>query len=300
MSNNNIEFNKFKYEFTNRIKSALDKTFASNNNTIGIIEPMKYSSLSKSKYIRSLLVYATGSALDIKPNLLDQPALAIELIHTYSLIHDDLPCMDDDDMRRGSPSCHVAYSESSAILAGDALQSLAFQILSEKKYKDISEIIYLKWINYLSKKIGYEGIAGGQYLDLSINNTSAELEHLNHIYSLKTSSLIKACIMMPVMLKDNLKSSDSLKFEEFGHTLGISFQIKDDLLGYTSSSKVLGKTQNKDELRNQPNYVNLLGLDSTVNKLENNKVHINKIMCDLKIEGSVLHEISNYIFNRDF
>ena len=102
------------------------------------------------------------------------------------------------------------------------------------------------------------------------------------------------------MLKDNLKPSDSLKFEEFGHILGISFQIKDDLLGYTSSSKVLGKTQNKDELRNQPNYVNLLGLDSTVNKLENNKIHINKIMSDLKIESSVLHEISNYIFNRDF
>jgi len=300
MSNNNIEFNKFKYEFTNRIKSALDKTFASNNNAIGIIEPMKYSSLSKSKYIRSLLVYATGSALDIKPNLLDQPALAIELIHTYSLIHDDLPCMDDDDIRRGSPSCHVAFSESSAILAGDALQSLAFEILSEKKCKDVSEKIYLKWINYLSKSIGYKGVAGGQYLDLSINNTSAELEYLNHIYSLKTSSLIKACIMMPVMLKDNLKPSDSLKFEEFGHILGISFQIKDDLLGYTSSSKVLGKTQNKDELRNQPNYVNLLGLDSTVNKLENNKIHINKIMRDLKIEGSVLHEISNYIFNRDF
>ena len=139
-----------------------------------------------------------------------------------------------------------------------------------------------------------------EYLDLSINNKSAELEYLNHIYSLKTSSLIKACIMMPVMLKNDLKLSDSLKFEEFGHILGISFQIKDDLLGYTSSSKVLGKTQNKDELRNQPNYVNLLGLDSTVNKLENNKIHINKIMSDLKIESSVLHEISNYIFNRDF
>lgn len=297
---NNREFSKFQHEFTNRIKSSLDKTFTSNENAIGIIEPMRYSSLSKSKYIRSLLVYATGSALEIKPNLLDQPALAIELIHTYSLIHDDLPCMDDDDIRRGSPSCHVAYSESSAILAGDALQSLAFQILSEKKYKDISEVIYLKWINYLSRSIGHEGIAGGQYLDLSINNKSAELEYLNHIYSLKTSSLIKACIMMPVMLKNDLKLSDSLKFEEFGHILGISFQIKDDLLGYTSSSKVLGKTQNKDELRNQPNYVNLLGLDSTVNKLENNKIHINKIMSDLKIEGSFLHEISNYIFNRDF
>jgi farnesyl diphosphate synthase len=300
MSNNNIEFTEFKQEFTSRIKSALDKTFALNKNSIGIIEPMKYSSLSKSKYIRSLLVYATGLALGIKPKLLDQPALAIELIHTYSLIHDDLPCMDDDDIRRGSPSCHIAFSESSAILAGDALQSLAFQILSEKNYKEISAIIYLKWINYLSRAIGYEGIAGGQYLDLSINNKSAQLEYLNHIYSLKTSSLIKACIMMPVTLEDNLKSADYLKFEEFGHILGISFQIKDDLLGYTSSSKVLGKTQNKDELRNQPNYVNLLGLDSTVNKLENNKIHINKIIRDLKIEDSALHEISNYIFNRDF
>ena len=104
MSNDNIGFNEFKHEFTNRIKRALDQTFASNKNTPEIIEPMKYSSLSKSKYIRSLLVYATGKALDIKPNLLDQPALAIELIHTYSLIHDDLPCMDDDDIRRGSPS----------------------------------------------------------------------------------------------------------------------------------------------------------------------------------------------------
>tara|TARA_B110000240_G_scaffold9875_1_gene10584 strand:+ start:2473 stop:3375 length:903 start_codon:yes stop_codon:yes gene_type:complete len=300
MSNNNIEFTEFKQEFTSRIKSALDKTFALNKNSIGIIEPMKYSSLSKSKYIRSLLVYATGLALGIKPKLLDQPALAIELIHTYSLIHDDLPCMDDDDIRRGSPSCHIAFSESSAILAGDALQSLAFQILSEKNFKEISAIIYLKWINYLSRAIGYEGIAGGQYLDLSINNKSAQLEYLNHIYSLKTSSLIKACIMMPVTLEDNLKSADYLKFEEFGHILGISFQIKDDLLGYTSSSKVLGKTQNKDELRNQPNYVNLLGLDSTVNKLENNKIHINKIIRDLKIEDSALHEISNYIFNRDF
>ncbi len=300
MSNDNIGFNEFKHEFTNRIKRALDQTFASNKNTPEIIEPMKYSSLSKSKYIRSLLVYATGKALDIKPNLLDQPALAIELIHTYSLIHDDLPCMDDDDIRRGSPSCHVAYSESSAILAGDALQSLAFQILSEKKYKDISEAVYLKWINYLSRSIGCEGIAEGQYLDLSINNKSTELEYLNHIYSLKTSSLIKACIMMPAMLQKNLKSSELLKLEELGDILGISFQIKDDLLGYTSSSKVLGKTQNKDEIRNQPNYVHLLGLDLTVNKLEKNKIYIDKIMCDLNIENSSLHEISNYIFNRKF
>jgi|TARA_B110000240_G_scaffold62226_1_gene70862 farnesyl diphosphate synthase len=300
MSNDNIEFNEFKHEFTSRIKRALDKTFASNKNTPEIIEPMKYSSLSKSKYIRSLLVYATGEALDIKPSLLDQPALAIELIHTYSLIHDDLPCMDDDDIRRGSPSCHIAYSESSAILAGDALQSLAFQILSEKKYKDISEAVYLKWINYLSRSIGYEGIAEGQYLDLSINNKSTELEYLDHIYSLKTSSLIKACIMIPAMLQENLKPSELLKLEELGDILGISFQIKDDLLGYTSSSKVLGKTQNKDEIRNQPNYVNLLGLDSTVDKLEKNKIYIDKIICDLSIENSSLHEISNYIFNRKF
>lgn len=300
MSNDNSEFSKFKKKFTLRIRDELEKKFILNNDSNKILESMKYSSLNGSKYIRSLLAYATGSALNINPKFIDQPAIAIELIHTYSLIHDDLPCMDDDDIRRGLPSCHIKFSESTAILAGDALQSMAFEILSTNNYDEINDKVRLDWINYLSRSIGYNGIAGGQFLDLSINNTSTDLDVLNHIYDLKTSSLIKACIVMPAMLKIDLGDQIFKKFEEFGRILGISFQIKDDLLGYTMSSEVLGKTQNKDELRNQPNYVNILGVDNTKKKLENNKNCINELLIDMKIEKSMLFEISNYIFNRNF
>ena len=139
MSNKYLEFSEFKEKFTLRIQNNLEDIFNSyGESSLGLIEPMRYSTLNGSKFIRSLLVYSTGAALKISPKLLDQVAIAIELIHTYTLIHDDLPCMDDDDVRRGSPSCHVAFSESSAILAGDALQSLAFEVLSKKMDNDIS------------------------------------------------------------------------------------------------------------------------------------------------------------------
>tara|TARA_B100001996_G_scaffold364586_1_gene333726 strand:+ start:95 stop:997 length:903 start_codon:yes stop_codon:yes gene_type:complete len=300
MSDENTEFIEFKNKFTSRIQNNLLETFnAYGEDSCDLLEPMKYSSLNGSKFIRPLLVYAAGSTLNIDSKLLDQPALAIELIHTYTLIHDDLPCMDDDDIRRGAPSCHIAFNESSAVLAGDALQSLAFEILSNKKYEQISHETYLNWTNYLSKSIGILGVAGGQYLDLSINDKSVELNELEKIYSLKTGNLIAPCIMLPFMLDNNCNASFE-KLRIFGLLLGVSFQIKDDLLGYTSSSEILGKTKNKDELRNQPNYVSLLGVDKTIKKLKENKKLTNKILEDLGFKNSILFEISNYIFNREF
>ena len=300
MSNKKKEFSEFKNLHTLKINNNLQDIFeVYGKESCGLVEPMKYSSLNGSKFIRSLLVYATGSALKINSKLLEQPALAIELIHTYTLIHDDLPCMDDDDIRRGSPSCHIAFNESSAILAGDALQSLAFEILSNKKYDEISHKTHLNWINYLSSSIGLNGVAGGQYLDLSINNKNVDLSQLKKIYYLKTSNLIAPCIMLPYMLDENYPADfDALLL--FGLTLGLSFQIKDDLLGYTSSSDILGKTKNKDELRNQPNYVNLLGIDETVKLLEENKELMNKILEDMGFKNTVLHDISDYIFDRKF
>ena len=300
MSNKKQEFLEFKDTYTLKIQNNLQDIFALyGKDSCGLIEPMKYSSLNGSKFIRSLLVYATGSILNIDSKLLEQPAIAIELIHTYTLIHDDLPCMDDDDIRRGSPSCHIAFNESSAVLAGDALQSLAFEILSNKKYGEISHKTYLNWINYLSSSIGLNGVAGGQYLDLSINNKNVDLSQLKKIYYLKTSNLIAPCIMLPYMLYENYPADfDALLL--FGLTLGLSFQIKDDLLGYTSSSGILGKTKNKDELRNQPNYVNLLGIDETVKLLDENKELMNKILENMGFKNTMLHEISHYIFDRKF
>ena len=139
MSNEKSGLEKFKHNYTSRVQKKIEEVFNFyGKNSCGLIEPMKYSSLNGGKYIRSLLVYATGATLGINEEFLDQPAIAIELTHAYTLIHDDLPCMDDDEIRRGAPSCHIAFNESSAILAGDALQSLAFQILSQKKYSQIS------------------------------------------------------------------------------------------------------------------------------------------------------------------
>ena len=300
MSNKKQEFLEFKDTYTLKIQNNLQDIFALyGKDSCGLIEPMKYSSLNGSKFIRSLLVYATGSILNIDSKLLEQPAIAIELIHTYTLIHDDLPCMDDDDIRRGSPSCHIAFNESSAVLAGDALQSLAFEILSNKKYDEISHKTHLNWINYLSSSIGLNGVAGGQYLDLSINNKNVDLSQLKKIYYLKTSNLIAPCIILPYMLDENYPADfDALLL--FGLTLGLSFQIKDDLLGYTSSSGILGKTKNKDELRNQPNYVNLLGIDETVKLLDENKELMNKILENMGFKNTMLHEVSNYIFDRKF
>ena len=302
MSNKHLEFSKFKEEFTLRIQNNLKDIFNSyGKSSFGLIEPMRYSTLNGSKFIRSLLVYSTGAALKISPKLLDQVAIAIELIHTYTLIHDDLPCMDDDDVRRGSPSCHVAFSESSAILAGDALQSLAFEVLSKKMDNDISPEISLNWVNYLASTIGLRGVAGGQYLDLLINGKNVQIDRLEKIYDLKTAHLIKPCIMLPLMISRFSKDKNTYEnFQKFGTLLGISFQIKDDLLGYTSSSEVLGKTKNKDEIRNQPNFVNILGVEETKNILKENKESMRKILINNNFKNSYLSDITNYIFERKF
>jgi len=299
MNSSNKDFSQFQKKFTERINLQLKSIFTKKERNNGIIQPMKYSSVSDSKFIRSLLVYSTGDAFNVNPELLDKPALAIELIHTYSLIHDDLPCMDDDDIRRGKPSCHIKFGESSAVLAGDALQSIAFEILSDKENIDLPDKIQLSWINYLAKSIGYKGIAEGQFLDLSINNKIIDIKQLDEIYSLKTSSLIKPCLIMPAMIANQADSIIIQKLEVLGNLLGISFQIKDDLLGYTSSTEIIGKTKNQDELRNQPNYVNILGVEKTKQKLSKNKEQVESLLNEINLRNTMLYEISNYIFTRN-
>ena len=185
------------------------------------------------------------------------------------------------------------------MLAGDALQSIAFEILSDKENIDLPDKIQLSWINYLAKSIGYKGIAEGQFLDLSINNKIIDIKQLDEIYSLKTSSLIKPCLIMPAMIANQADSILIQKLEVLGNLLGISFQIKDDLLGYTSSTEIIGKTKNKDELRNQPNYVNILGVEKTKQKLSKNKEQVESLLNEINLRNTMLYEISNYIFTRN-
>ncbi len=301
MKNKNTNFYGFKNKYSLHIQNNINKTFDQYSGAYAsdLVKAMKYPFLSGGKFVRSLLVYATGSALNIDLKLLDQPALAIELIHTYSLIHDDLPSMDNDNIRRGAPSCHIAYSESTAILAGDALQTLAFKILSEKNFMEISEKQQLLWLSYLCDAIGINGIAGGQFHDLKINNKITTVDELEKIYALKTSSLITSCIILPYIL-DRSYPKNIKKLSHLGRILGLAFQVKDDLLGYTRSTKILGKTKNKDELRNQPNYVKLSGVKGTIKKLIEYKASVNEILEDMSLKNSMLEEISNYIFDREF
>ncbi|HAC34209.1 MAG TPA: geranyl transferase [Gammaproteobacteria bacterium] len=221
-------------------------------------EAMAYSLLGGGKRVRATLVYASAQLLGLQRETVDTTAAAVEIIHAYSLIHDDLPAMDDDDLRRGKPSCHRAFDEATAILAGDALQSLAFELLAQP-----SELLHpgqqTAMIAKLAQAIGQQGMAAGQMIDLAANSTEMNLQNLETMHSLKTGALINACCSMPaVVAAADDKTTASL--DAFSNALGLCFQIVDDILDVTASTDQLGKPCRSDEARSMPTYVTLLGL----------------------------------------
>ena len=294
------KFSNFKKSCIARIKKNIAHSLNKKCFNPGLYTPMKYVMLPGGKFLRGLLVYAVGKTLKVNLPLLDQPATAIELIHTYTLIHDDLPSMDNDNLRRGKPSCHIKFDEATAILTGDALQSLAFEVISERKYKKINTSTYVKWTNYLAKCLGPKGLAAGQYMDLSINKKNVHISTLNKIYNMKTVMLIDACVMLPIMLAKNLSKNQKKIFMDFSRIFGMSFQIKDDLLGYTTSTSILGKTKMNDNEREQPNYIELYGVDKTSKILKENKNHIINILDELPYDTYYLGHMVNTIFSRKY
>lgn len=223
-----------------------------------VVEAMRYSLLSGGKRIRPLLLgefYKLFSGSDCGYEYF---ALAVEMIHTYSLIHDDLPCMDNDDMRRGKPSCHKAYGEATALLAGDALLTDAFYVASLTD--GIPSDRVRKAIGMLSYYAGYRGMIGGQVIDLAYENNSATAEILEKIDRLKTGALIKASVMIGAYLA-GAGEDDIKKCEEYADALGIAFQITDDILDVTSDAETLGKPVGSDEKNGKSTYVSLLGID---------------------------------------
>lgn len=212
-------------------------------------EAMRYAVLGGGKRIRPLLVYAAAELTEGAIEQADNRAAAVELIHAYSLVHDDLPCMDDDDLRRGKPSCHVRFDEATALLAGDALQSLAFQILPD-----------LQSVKCLAEAAGSKGMAGGQAIDLeSVQQTltPAELEQM-HLY--KTGALIRAALRLGATCGRRLSVIEDERLDCFAHKIGLAFQVVDDILDAESTSATLGKTAGKDALQAKPTYVSVLGL----------------------------------------
>ena len=223
---------------------------------IELHEAMHYSVMTPGKRIRPLLVYAAGYAFGATPEILDKPACAVEFIHVFSLIHDDLPTMDDDDLRRGQPTCHVKFGEAIAILAGDALQSLAFEVLCNS---DINETMRLKMIATLAGASGSHGMAGGQVIDLKATGSGLTLAELENLHIHKTGALIRSSVLMGAMAASG-ETQQLQQLDHYGKCIGLAFQIVDDILDITGDTESLGKTGGKDAAQQKTTYASLLGL----------------------------------------
>src|SRR5687767_6540267 len=202
---------------------------------------MRYAALGEGKRIRPLLVYAAGSAIGIAPAVLDAPAAAVELIHAYSLAHDDLPAMDDDDLRRGRPTTHRAFDEATAILAGDALQVLAFELLANGSMPGVSDAGRIGMIRLLARATGTAGMAGGQAMDLAATGSRLERREVEAMHSMKTGALIRASVLTACAARQGLDETKRAALEGFGTSIGLCFQIVDDLLDVLGDPAVTGK-----------------------------------------------------------
>ena len=225
-------------------------------------EAIRYSLFNGGKRVRPLLVYASALAITEPNALTDSAAAAVEAIHAYSLIHDDLPAMDNDDLRRGKPTCHIAFNEATAILAGDALQCLAFEWLSEPHdNRHLPAEIQLSMLQVLTQASGNKGMIAGQSLDLSAINHTLTLKQLTQMHDLKTGALINASVQMGALSTGHVNEAQLSALSNYAHAIGLAFQIQDDILDVTADTKTLGKQQGADLANNKPTFVSLLGID---------------------------------------
>jgi len=222
----------------------------------------RYSVLGPGKRIRPALVYATAATLGLPIERVDGAACAVELIHCYSLIHDDLPAMDDDDLRRGRPTCHIAYDEATAILAGDSLQVLAFQLLATHPTGPAEPAMRVRIIDVLAQASGTAGMAGGQAMDLTAEGRSLTVAELEQIHALKTGALIRASVLMAALSAPQLPDGQLAALAEFGDLIGLAFQVQDDILDVAGDQALIGKPLGSDEARGLPAYPAIAGLDA--------------------------------------
>ena len=262
-------------------------------------EAMRYSTLDGGKRMRPMLTYCTGKALGLDLAVLDAPACAVEMIHVYSLIHDDLPAMDDDDLRRGKPTSHIKFDEATAILTGDALQALAFELLANDASLNVSAEQRLKMITTLSKASGSQGMVGGQAIDLQSVGTQLTLPELENMHIHKTGALIRASVNMAALAKADLDPIVAKKLDHYAKCIGLSFQVKDDILDCESDTATLGKTQGKDQDNDKPTYPALLGLASAKQKAQELHEQALLSLADFGSEADLLRDLSLYIIQRD-
>ena len=246
-----------------QINVALEKILHDSQPSEPIVQAMKYSLMADGKRIRPVLCLAAAEAVGGKPQTVLPAACALEIVHTYSLIHDDLPAMDNDDLRRGKPTCHVAFDEATAILAGDALLTLAFQVLSSVQFTGENQASgWLKVIHIISTAAGYQGMIRGQMLDMASEGQHLTVDELKSMHALKTGALIEASLLCGALLADARKHQLEI-LKTYAQNIGLAFQVTDDILNVEGNPKEMGKAVGTDQLREKSTYPAILGLEAS-------------------------------------
>lgn len=263
-------------------------------------EALRYCALGGGKRIRPVLVYATARAVGLSEADVDGAACAVEFIHAYSLVHDDLPAMDDDDMRRGRPTCHKAFDEATAILVGDALQVLAFQVLGSGEGLPADARIRLQLVNILALASGTGGMAGGQALDLAANGRRLSLSEVERMHALKTGALIRASVLMAAACATDLKPTTHVALDRYAQDVGLAFQIQDDVLDVEGDAAVLGKPTGADRVHDKPTYPAVAGIEAA--RLRMHELHTSALSAlqDLGPRADSLASLSDWLVLRRF
>ena len=262
-----------------------------------LADAMVYSLLNGGKRVRPFLVQATAQAMGIDDERVDIAMAAIEMVHSYSLVHDDLPAMDDDALRRGQPTCHIKFNEATAILAGDALLTGAFEILAEMP-AEFTIAQRLKLVSLLSQGAGASGMVAGQAIDLASVGKEVDLQHLERMHAHKTGALIRISVLMGAVCGE--PSADTLQhLTTYANAIGLAFQVQDDILDIESDTATLGKQQGADVALNKPTYPALLGLDGAKDKAEQLRQQALEALKNLAGDTSALEQLAEYIITRD-
>lgn len=287
--------------YRQRVEQALDNWLPPKDQKPSWLnQAIRYAALGAGKRIRPVLVYTTGEVLGVWPSELDGPACAVECIHAYSLVHDDLPAMDDDDLRRGRPTCHRAFDEATAILAGDSLQVLAFQILASDPGMTKDPQRRVKMIELLAEASGPSGMAGGQSIDIQAAGTNPTVEDLEYMHGCKTGALIRCSVLMGALSYPDITESQLENLGRYADAVGLAFQIKDDILDVEGEAATLGKTPGADEARNKATYPGLLGMDEAKRKLQRLRDVAADSLKEFGDAAQPLHRLAQYIVDRSY
>ena len=287
--------------YSDRVEAALRaRLVADHSPPERLHQAVQYACLGGGKRFRAMLVYAFGELAGATLDILDTPASAVEMVHAYSLVHDDLPGMDDDDLRRGRPTCHIQFDEPTAILVGDALQSRAFEVLASDQWNRVDDKSKMQMVTVLASAIGSQGMAGGQALDMESTGHLIEKITLEQMHKLKTGALIEASAVLGGLSMKRIDDPLLVHFREFAQTIGLAFQIADDILDYTSTNADLGKPVGADERMNKSTYVSILGLDearASADKLSKQAIESIRGLGD---NTDFLAQLADFVVTRKF